>query len=68
MKNKDLNELLDDRMARADHDYYDHEYVSLDRSDSDASDKVRFTIIKGHKVRVASWVDTYEKFINQLVK
>ncbi len=63
---RNLNELLDDRMARADHDYYDHEYVSLDRSDSFVPDKVRTTIIKGHKVRTASWVDTYEKFIEQL--
>lgn len=63
---RNLNELLDDRMARADHDYYDHEYVSLDRSDSFVPDKVRTTIIKDHKVRTASWVDTYEKFIEQL--
>lgn len=65
---RNLNELLDDRMARADHDYYDHEYVSLDRSDSTASDNVRFTInkVEDHKVRTASWVDTYEKFLNQL--
>jgi len=65
---RELNEKLDDHMARADHDYYDHEYVSLDRSDSDASDKVQVTIIKGHKLRTASWVETYDKFINQLFK
>ena len=44
----------------------------IDRSDSMETDYVRVatepkvTIIKGHKLRVQSWVQTYDKFLNEL--
>lgn len=72
----DLNYLLDLQMETADHDYYDSAYepthFAIDRSDSMDEDMVRvpteprLTIIKDHKLRVDSWVGTYDKFLNTL--
>ena len=60
----------------ADLDYqyeqYEMKHFTIDRSDSMEEDNVRIstepkiTIHKGHKVRYGSWVDTYDKFLNQL--
>ena len=63
-------------MGMADADYQfsefnDTSYI-IDRSDSMETDYVRVatepkvTIIKGHKLRVQSWVQTYDKFLNEL--
>jgi len=63
-------------MGMADADYQfsefnDASYI-IDRSDSMETDYVRVatepkvTIIKGHKLRVQSWVQTYDKFLNEL--
>lgn len=67
-------------MHDADYQFAQWENTSfiIDRSDSMESDYIRvpseprFTIIKDHKVRSAEsvgadkWVDTYDKFLNQL--
>ena len=61
-------------MADADYQFNEFENTSyiIDRSDSMESDNVRIstepkvTIIKGHKLRVPSWVQTYDKFLNEL--
>ena len=61
-------------MADADYrfgEFNDASYI-IDRSDSMETDYVRVatepkvTIIKGHKLRVQSWVQTYDKFLNEL--
>lgn len=61
-------------MADADYQYEQFETAAfiIDRSDSMDADYVRVpteprvTIIKGHKLRVQSWVQTYDKFLNEL--
>lgn len=63
-------------MGMADADYQFDEFNNasyiIDRSDSMEADYVRVatepkvTIIKGHKLRVQSWVQTYDKFLNEL--
>lgn len=60
----------------ADLDYqyeqYEMKHFTIDRSDSMEEDNVRIstepkiTTHKGHKLRHGSWVDTYDKFLNQL--
>jgi len=75
---RDLNEALDWQMATADHDYYDVEYQDdcyvIMRSDSIEDDiipthagiNLTHHDIKVGEVRVASWVNTYDKFLNEL--
>lgn len=64
------------QIETADLDYqyeqYEMKHFTIDRSDSMEEDNVRIstepkvTIHKGHKVRYDSWVNTYDKFLNQL--
>ena len=64
------------QIETADLDYqyeqYEVKHFTIDRSDSMEEDNVRIstepkiTTNKGHKLRHDSWVNTYDKFLNQL--
>ena len=71
-----VNERNQWQIETADLDYqyeqYEMKHFTIDRSDSMEEDNVRIstepkvTTHKGHKVRYGSWVNTYDKFLNQL--
>jgi len=73
-----VNEKMKWEMETADLDYqyeqYEMQHFLIDRSDSMMGDDVRIasypkvTTHRGHRIHVEPWVETYDKFINELFK